>query len=97
MTPREVRDRLDLTQDQWARILGVNANTVSRWERGAAQPPRRERQIMAGVERLGEVPALRLGARLRTILGSSEPLVATSHLLNVLTGTKQEKKSEKPQ
>jgi predicted ATPase/DNA-binding CsgD family transcriptional regulator/transcriptional regulator with XRE-family HTH domain len=38
MTPAELRARrcsLDLTQDQMGRALGVAANTVARWERGA--------------------------------------------------------------
>ena len=37
MTGTELRDRrhkLDLTQEQLARLLGVTVNTIARWERG---------------------------------------------------------------
>ena len=37
MTPEEIRAQrgaLKLTQDEFARALGVSSNTVSRWERG---------------------------------------------------------------
>jgi DNA-binding transcriptional regulator YiaG len=31
---RSLRDRLGMTQVEFARLLGVAANTVARWERG---------------------------------------------------------------
>lgn len=41
MTPREIRqlrDRLQMTQDEFARVLGVNVYHVSRLEHGARKP-----------------------------------------------------------
>jgi transcriptional regulator with XRE-family HTH domain len=35
---RRLRSRLGLTQEQYARLLGVTWATVSRWERGQATP-----------------------------------------------------------
>ncbi|MBI2466686.1 MAG: helix-turn-helix domain-containing protein [Candidatus Rokubacteria bacterium] len=35
---RRLRGRLGLTQEQYARTLGVTWTTVSRWERGQARP-----------------------------------------------------------
>lgn len=36
---RDVRKRLDMSQRALAELLGVHVMTVSRWERGAIQPP----------------------------------------------------------
>jgi DNA-binding transcriptional regulator YiaG len=41
MTPQEVRvlrDQLQLTQEVFARILGVSFATVNRWENGKSEP-----------------------------------------------------------
>ncbi len=35
---RELRERLGLTQEDFAREVGVSMMTVSRWERGIARP-----------------------------------------------------------
>lgn len=41
MTPQEIRvlrDQLELTQEMFARILGVSFATVNRWENGKSEP-----------------------------------------------------------
>jgi len=35
---KPLRDRLDLTQEELARKLGVSLSTVSRWETGRSRP-----------------------------------------------------------
>ena len=37
---RQIRYQLDLSQERFARMLGVATNTVARWERGLLVPPR---------------------------------------------------------
>jgi len=35
---KSIRDKLDLTQEELARKLGVSLSTVSRWETGGSMP-----------------------------------------------------------
>ena len=49
---RGLRTRLDLTQEQYARVLGVTWTTVSRWERGQSTPDAR---ALAKLNRLKEL------------------------------------------
>lgn len=35
---RELRARLGLTQEEFARALGITVSTVCRWEKGRARP-----------------------------------------------------------
>lgn len=42
---RDLREKLDLTQEQLAQVLGVTARTVSRWEHGAIPQPLARRAI----------------------------------------------------
>lgn len=35
---RSIREKLFLTQDQLAQLLGVHSMTISKWERGLLQP-----------------------------------------------------------
>lgn len=35
---RELRDRLGLTQEDFARALGMSVSTVCRWEKGQSKP-----------------------------------------------------------
>lgn len=49
---RRLRSRLGLTQEQYARLLGVTWTTVSRWERGQAKP---DAKGLAKLSRLQEL------------------------------------------
>lgn len=49
---RRLRTRLGLTQEQYARLLGVTWTTVSRWERGQAKP---DAKGLAKLSRLQEL------------------------------------------
>ena len=37
---KQIRYKLDLSQERFARRLGVATNTVARWERGLLAPPK---------------------------------------------------------
>ena len=37
---KAIRYRLDVSQERFARMLGVATNTVARWERGLLIPPK---------------------------------------------------------
>ena len=38
MNIKSIRNNLDITQEQMARLLGVHPMTVSKWERGLLEP-----------------------------------------------------------
>ena len=52
---RLLRKRVDATQEQFARILGVVASTVHRWESGAVEP---DRQATEKLMRLRDIAAM---------------------------------------
>lgn len=41
-----MREKLALTQDQWAARLGVSPRTVSRWENGDTEPSRAQKSLI---------------------------------------------------
>ena len=43
---RSIRERLGLTQEQLARLLGVHPLTVSKWERGLLQPTAHQEELL---------------------------------------------------
>jgi DNA-binding transcriptional regulator YiaG len=49
--PKEIRKKLDLTQEQLAKILGVETITVSSWEQGSRTPRLAQRKHLALIER----------------------------------------------
>ena len=52
---RELRKRLELTQEQCAAQLGVTFSTLNRWENGRAKPsPLALKSIQHELEQLGE-------------------------------------------
>jgi putative transcriptional regulator len=36
--PKEIRERYDMTQAQFARLLGISARTLEKWEQGERHP-----------------------------------------------------------
>lgn len=40
MQIKDLRQRLQLTQEQFAQLLGVSVQTVQRWEQGVRKPSR---------------------------------------------------------
>ena len=52
---RELRQRLGLTQEQFASQLGVTFPTVNRWEKGRSKPsPMAQKLLIKVVEQMGE-------------------------------------------
>jgi transcriptional regulator with XRE-family HTH domain len=60
------RDRNDLTQDQAADMLGVDARTIRRWEAGTAEPTLATRTRLA--HHIVPSPAHQLGEQLKSLL-----------------------------
>ena len=50
---KNIRERLGITQEEFARKIGVTVTTVSRWERGDCLP--KSRVVIEKVERLHKV------------------------------------------
>ena len=48
---RKLRDKLNLTQDEFADLIGVAVFTVSRWERGKSRPRPIHRKKMERLEK----------------------------------------------
>jgi transcriptional regulator with XRE-family HTH domain len=56
--PRELRDAFRLSRERLARLIGVSAKTVERWEARPAQPARDEiRARMAQLREIAELGA----------------------------------------
>lgn len=52
---RDVRERLGLTQEQFASRLGVTFPTVNRWENGHSKPsPMAQRLLVEVLKKMGE-------------------------------------------
>ena len=64
---RELRFRLNLKQDELARQLGVSQASISQWERGVTEPPRRVlaqlRDLMSRLDRATGDAALEASVR----------------------------------
>jgi DNA-binding transcriptional regulator YiaG len=48
-TIRDLRNRLGLTQEDFARALGITVSTVNRWEKGHSIPSKLARNSMTRV------------------------------------------------
>jgi putative transcriptional regulator len=48
---RELRRRLQLTQEDFAHMIGVTFSTVNRWENGKSQPNRIALRLLANLEK----------------------------------------------
>lgn len=51
---RELREKLGLTQEEFARLLGVNFVTVNRWENDKAVPKGNSKQVLLRIKELVE-------------------------------------------
>ena len=54
MNPHQIRDlrqRLQLTQEDFAHMIGVTFSTVNRWENGKSQPNRIALRLLANLEK----------------------------------------------
>jgi len=52
---RELRQRLMMTQEDFAHMIGVTFSTVNRWENGKSQPNRIAVRLLAGLEKKAKV------------------------------------------
>jgi DNA-binding transcriptional regulator YiaG len=48
---RELRQRMQMTQEDFAHMIGVTFSTVNRWENGKSQPNRIAVRLLAGLEK----------------------------------------------
>ena len=46
---RELRLRLDMTQEEFAHALGITVSTVNRWENGHSEPSKLARASIVGL------------------------------------------------
>lgn len=79
----EVRKRLDVTQQEFATLLGLSTVSVSRWERDHTQPTESSEALLILLERaLGRVTGTKVINTLRDLHGKpeAERLVALVHL-----------------
>lgn len=69
-----LRQRLGLSQPAFAKLLGVHAMTVSKWERGVLKPGEHQQRVLKALARAPERP--KGGAK-----GRQDPLRLLSELL----------------
>lgn len=48
---RELRERLDMTQEDFAQHVGVTFTTINRWENGKTIPNRIATRVLLDIER----------------------------------------------
>jgi DNA-binding transcriptional regulator YiaG len=48
---RTLRQRMQLTQEDFAHLIGVTFSTVNRWENGKSTPNRIAARLLAGLEK----------------------------------------------
>jgi transcriptional regulator with XRE-family HTH domain len=53
---RSIRDRLGLTQEQLAQLLGVHPLTVSKWERGVLIPSTHQATLLRSFRKAAKKP-----------------------------------------
>jgi len=49
VTPQALREKLGLSRSTWARSLGVNERTVTRWEDGDSEPSGLAAEVIRGL------------------------------------------------
>ena len=48
---RQIRQRMQLTQEDFAHLIGVTFSTVNRWENGKSCPNRIAARLLLGLEK----------------------------------------------
>lgn len=48
---RQIRQRMQLTQEDFAHLIGVTFSTVNRWENGKSTPNRIAARLLLGLEK----------------------------------------------
>lgn len=81
---RQIREGLNLTQVQFATLLGVHPLTVSKWEReGGALKPTPHQQALIESFRVASDKQEKIGETVAGLLITAGALVALVALLNV--------------
>ena len=62
-----LRQRLSMTQEEFAHAIGVTVSTVNRWENGHIEPSRLARKAMQGLAAQAAIPM--------DLEGASAPLI----------------------
>ena len=70
---RELRERLGLTQSEFAREVGVEAATVSRWERGVMKPTALAIKMMEALAKRAERRGKAVAAQVRATPNAAVP------------------------
>ena len=52
----QLRQRLSMTQEEFAHAIGVTVSTVNRWENGHIEPSRLARKAMQGLASQAAIP-----------------------------------------
>ena len=52
----QLRQRLSMTQEEFAHAIGVTVSTVNRWENGHIEPSRLARKAMQGLATQAAIP-----------------------------------------
>ncbi|RPH92853.1 helix-turn-helix domain-containing protein [candidate division KSB1 bacterium] len=53
---RTLRQRLQMTQEDFAHLIGVTFSTVNRWENGKSTPNRIAHRLLSGLEKKQKAP-----------------------------------------
>jgi putative transcriptional regulator len=62
---REIRDKLDKSQTEFARMIGVSVSTLQNWEQGRRQPEGPARALLVVASKAPKVVAKALAAAAR--------------------------------
>jgi transcriptional regulator with XRE-family HTH domain len=49
MFPIEIREKLELTQEEFATLVGADVRSVARWEAGDCEPTGTSKQVLAAI------------------------------------------------
>jgi putative transcriptional regulator len=83
---RAIRDRLGLTQEQLAQLLGVHPLTVSKWERGLLKLSNHQGTMLRSFRKAAKKPAV--GTEVAAALAGVGVVLALFLLLDAAVGKK---------